>query len=86
MSRGSRAAASWARTSPQPSPKRRGSAQVAIGGQDLGPLRTSYSDVPLAEPLAIINSLDHLEIAINQGNAETDLNIKVGTPVKVVTK
>ena len=63
-----------------------GSAQVSIGGQSLGPLRTSYSDVPLAEPLAVINSLDHLEIAINQGNAESDLNIKVGTPVKVVTK
>lgn len=63
-----------------------GSVQVSVGGQSVGPLRTSYSDVPAGEPLAIINSLDHLEIAINQGNAETDLNIKVGTPVRVVKK
>ncbi|MCX8052230.1 MAG: SAM-dependent chlorinase/fluorinase [Armatimonadetes bacterium] len=60
-----------------------GSILVSVGGQNVGPLRTSYSDVPVGEPLAIINSLDHLEIAINQGNAEIDLNVKVGTPVKV---
>ncbi|MGC8863828.1 MAG: SAM hydrolase/SAM-dependent halogenase family protein, partial [Armatimonadota bacterium] len=63
-----------------------GSVQVLVGGQSVGPLRMSYSDVPAGEPLAIINSLDYLEIAINQGNAETDLNIKVGTPVRVVKK
>lgn len=61
-----------------------GSVTVAVGGQNLGPLRASYSDVPLAEPLAVINSLGHLEIAINQGNAEADLNVKVGTPVRVL--
>jgi hypothetical protein len=63
-----------------------GSVDVAVAGQSVGPLRTSYSDVPVGEPLAIIDSLDHLEIAINQGNAETDLNVKVGTPVKVIVR
>ncbi len=63
-----------------------GSLQVSVAGQSVGPLRVSYSDVPVGEALAIINSLDHLEIAINQGNAETDLNVKVGTPVRVVAK
>lgn len=62
-----------------------GTPRVSVAGHDLGPLRSSYADVPVGEPLAIINSLDHLEIAINQGNAEQDLNIKVGTPVRVKT-
>ncbi len=62
-----------------------GSPRVSVAGHDLGSLRSSYADVPVGEPLAIINSLDHLEIAINQGNAEQDLNIKVGTPVRVRT-
>ena len=63
-----------------------GSVQTSVAGQSVGPLRTSYSDVPVGEPLAIINSLDHLEIAINQGNAESDLNVKVGTPVRVLAR
>lgn len=60
-----------------------GTPRVSVAGYDLGPLRRSYADVPPGEPLAVINSLDHLEIAINQGNAREDLNIKVGTPVRV---
>jgi hypothetical protein len=63
-----------------------GSLQVSVAGQSVGPLRMSYSDVPVGEPLAIINSLDHLEVAINQGNAESDLNVKVGTPVRVLAR
>jgi S-adenosylmethionine hydrolase len=57
---------------------------VSVGGYEVGGLMMSYSDVPVGDMLAIINSLDHLEIATNQGNAADELNITVGTPVRVV--
>lgn len=58
-------------------------AMVSVGGRSVGPLRRMYAEVREGDPLALINSLDHLEIAVNQGNAEEDLNLQVGTPVRM---
>lgn len=44
-------------------------AQVYVGSQCVGPLRTAYHEVPAGEPLALIGSSDYLEISINCGHA-----------------
>ena len=47
--------------------------QVYLGDRCVGPIRTSYHEVASGEPLALIGSSDHLEIAINCGNAARSL-------------
>jgi len=61
-----------------------GNFSVTVGGHSVGNLRKSYSDVELYDGVALINSVDHLEIALNQGSAEKALNLKVGSRVKVL--
>lgn len=46
----------------------------------------SYSDVPVSEMLAIFNSIDLLEIAINQGNASSLLGLKIDSRIRIVVK
>lgn len=58
--------------------------KAIVGGYDVGRLRNSYADVEPGEPVALVNSVGHVEIAINQGSAEKDLNLKVGSKVRVV--
>jgi S-adenosylmethionine hydrolase len=43
----------------------------------------AYGEVPLRSPLALIDSYDFLEIAVNQGNASRKLKVKVGDAVIV---
>lgn len=62
-----------------------GNLEVIVGGYDVGQLRSSYADVEPGEPVALINSVGHVEVAINQGSAEKDLNLKVGSKVRVVS-
>ena len=60
---------------------------ASVAGTPLGQLQKAYSDVRVGDALALINSLDHLELAINQGNLAKELNLQVGTPVRVaITK
>jgi len=49
-------------------------------------LSQSYAEHQVAEPLAIISSHDHLEIAVRDGNAAKFLNIKKGEAIEVVLK
>lgn len=42
---------------------------VRIGTVDVGPLRTTFSDVPAGAPVAYLGSAEFLEIAVNQGSA-----------------
>lgn len=42
---------------------------VTVNGESLGPVRTTFSEVPPGTPLALIGSSGHLEIAVNQGRA-----------------
>lgn len=43
--------------------------------------REAYSDVPDGEPVALIGSHGYVELAINQGNAAKNLNLKTGEKV-----
>jgi S-adenosylmethionine hydrolase len=58
---------------------------IRIGSLVLNTLSTTYSDVPEAQPLALIGSSNALEIAVNRGNAAHDLGeeFRVGTTVLV---
>ncbi len=46
-------------------------------------VHATYADVPPGEPLALINSVDRLEIAVNQGSAAGALGLSVGSAVLV---
>ena len=49
-------------------------------------LSRSYAEHAVGEPLAIIGSHDHLEIAVRDANAAHILNIKKGEPVEIFFK
>jgi S-adenosyl-L-methionine hydrolase (adenosine-forming) len=56
---------------------------VYVGPLRVGPLRTTYADVNPGEIVALIGSTGMLEIAINRGNAATQLRAVPGTIVVV---
>lgn len=56
---------------------------VTVAGQEIGGLHTTYSDVPVGEPVAVMGSLGHLEMAVNQGSLADEINVDVGSPVRV---
>jgi hypothetical protein len=49
----------------------------------VGPIRQSYAEVPAGEAVALIDSADLLEIAINRGDAARALGAGVGSAVRV---
>ena len=55
---------------------------VRIGGERL-PLRASYASVPAGRALAVIDSADLLEIAVNHGSAAARLAVGRGAKVTV---
>ena len=57
--------------------------RVQCDGKDCGPLRNSYATLEPGAPLAIINSMGLLEIAVNRGAASRVLGAHVGAPVRV---
>ena len=57
---------------------------VSLAGVTIGALGKCYSDVEIGETLSLINSVDHVEIAINHGSAAEVMNVKVGSTVRVV--
>lgn len=65
------------------------SAHVRVGRPgahlaDVGPLRRSYSDVERDAVVALIGSLDLLEVAVRDGHAARRLEADRGTPVVLV--
>jgi hypothetical protein len=56
-------------------------ANVHAGGMNVGKIRRAYSDVPMGQPIALINSSGLLEIAVRQGSAANLLGLKVGDGV-----
>lgn len=54
---------------------------VLVRGQSIGPVHNTYGDVHSGEPLALIGSSGLLEIAIREGNAAAEMNLKVGDAV-----
>ena len=57
--------------------------RVSIRGRELRGLSETYADVASGEPLALIGSSGHLEIAVRDGNAVQTLSIRVGQGVVV---
>lgn len=57
------------------------SCSIEIGDYSLESLHLSYSAVPIGKIVPLINSVGHLEIAINQGNAAKVLQVGVGDSV-----
>lgn len=57
--------------------------EVCVDGHKVGCLRNTYADVSVDEVLALVNSVELVEIAVNRGSAEESLNIRVGSRVVV---
>ena len=57
--------------------------QVAVKGRKVGKIRRTYWDVAPGKPLALIGSSGLLEIAVRDGSAAEDLEIRVGDEVSV---
>jgi S-adenosylmethionine hydrolase len=60
-----------------------GARAIFVNGRNVGPLRTTYSDVAPGEPLALIGSSGLLEIAAREDSAAVQLHIKVGNEVRL---
>ncbi|MDB5297522.1 MAG: hypothetical protein JWO31_3505, partial [Phycisphaerales bacterium] len=58
---------------------------VSVNGRSVGPVRRTYGDVALGEPLALVGSSGLLEIAVREGSAADALRLKVGDPVVLTT-
>ena len=65
-----------------------GRARFEVGNLVIRKLSGTYADAEEGEPLALINSSNMLEIAVNLGRASEYIRVKdgeiIGTPVKVV--
>jgi S-adenosylmethionine hydrolase len=59
---------------------------IKIGGLVLKKISTTYDDVAQGEPLALIGSSDHLEIAVNMGRATNYLGQQSVVGTKVIVK
>lgn len=57
--------------------------EVFCGTQPVGPLQVAYANVRAGEPLALINSMSLVEVAVNGGRACDVLSAGVGTPIRV---
>ncbi len=58
-------------------------AKVSVNGEDLGPLRRTFSDVRPKQPLAYIGSGGHLEIAVRDGSARDYFFPAEGAEIKI---
>lgn len=56
---------------------------VFCQGQHVGPVRTTYGDVEPGRPVALLNSLDLLELAVNQGRFRDAFDVGLGAEVTV---
>jgi S-adenosylmethionine hydrolase len=55
---------------------------ITIAGHVV-PFRPTYAAVPLGRPVALVNSSDLLEVAVNGGSAAADLGARVGVRVEI---
>jgi len=59
-------------------------ATVRCAGRDVGPLRGTYGFAEPGRPLALINSMSLVEVAVNGGRASDALGAGVGSEVRMV--
>jgi len=57
--------------------------RVFCAGRDVGPLQGAYGFVDQGRPLAIVNSMGRIEVAINRGRACDALDAGLGTEIRV---
>ncbi len=57
--------------------------EIELRNHKIDKLSTGYSNVPQGEILALFNSSGYLEIAINQGNADSLLALKVNATIVI---
>ena len=55
---------------------------VHCAGRDVGALRAMYGAAEESQPIALLNSMELLEIAINRGRACDVLGVGIGAPVR----
>ena len=55
--------------------------EVSVGPHRIGPIRTTYDDVPSGQAVALIGGAQMLEITVNRGSAAEVLGVTRGTPV-----
>jgi S-adenosylmethionine hydrolase len=67
-------------------PRDRTGPDVYCGERRLGPLQVSYAFVPPGEPLALINSMSLVEVAVNGGRACDVLSAGLGTPIRLTKR
>lgn len=60
---------------------RRHHLHVTVGETVIGPIQSSYADVPAGQPVALLGSSQMLEIGINGGDAAKTLGVPRGIPV-----
>lgn len=60
---------------------RRGPLRAFLGERMIGQIHTTYGDVEPGEPLALVDSAQMVEIAINRGDAAETYGAKIGDPV-----
>jgi len=59
---------------------------VSCGGRDVGMLRGTYGHQQAGEPLALVNSMSLVEVAVNTGRACDVLGAGVGSEVRISGK
>ena len=60
-----------------------GSIQVLVGGREIPRIVATYADAPAGELCALFGSTDHLEVAINAGDAAATLRLARGAEARV---
>ena len=60
-----------------------GSGCVRVAGTDVGPLRRTYGDVESGERVALVGSIDVLEVSVRDGSAAAHLGVGRGAAVTV---
>jgi len=60
-----------------------GAIAVMVGGREVPRIVATYADAPPGELCALFGSTDHLEVAINAGDAARTLGLARGAPAKV---
>jgi S-adenosylmethionine hydrolase len=60
-----------------------GTITVHTGNQDVGRVVATYAEAPIGELCALFGSTDHLEVAINAGDAASRLGLARRAPVIV---
>ncbi len=60
-----------------------GRALVTAGGQEIHGVRRTYADVAPGDPLALVGSTGHLEVAVREGSGAEQLNLHRGDPIEL---